>query len=50
MERKIEKCEEFLSVWKKMLYQREDGKIGKFDSQFDKGILVGYSRKRKSCK
>jgi hypothetical protein len=34
----------------KCYIKREDGMIGKFDSRLDKGILVGYSRKRKSYK
>jgi hypothetical protein len=35
---------------RKCYIKREDGRIEKFDSQVDKGILVGYSRKRKSHK
>jgi hypothetical protein len=34
----------------KCYIKREDGRIGKFDSRVDKGILVGYSSKRKSYK
>jgi hypothetical protein len=34
----------------KCYIKREDGRIGKFDSRVDKGILVGYSRKRKAYK
>jgi hypothetical protein len=34
----------------KCYIKREDNKIGKFDSRVDKGILVGYSRKRKAYK
>ena len=30
--------------------KRDDGKIGKFDSQVDEGIFVGYSSKRKAYK
>ena len=30
--------------------ERDDGKIGKFDSQIDEGIFVGYSSKRKAYK
>jgi hypothetical protein len=38
-------------VFKRKFYiKRENGKIGKFDSRVDKGILVGYSRKRKAYK
>jgi hypothetical protein len=32
----------------KCYIKREDGRIGKFDSRVDKGILVGYSRKMKA--
>jgi hypothetical protein len=32
---------------RKRYIKREDGKIGKFDSRVDKGILVGYSSTRK---
>jgi hypothetical protein len=35
---------------RKCYIKREDNKIGKFDSRVDKGILVGYSRKRKAYK
>jgi hypothetical protein len=34
----------------KCYIKREDGRIGKFDSGVDKGILVGYSSKRKAYK
>jgi hypothetical protein len=34
----------------KCYIKREDGKLGKFDSRVDKGILVGYSRKIKEYK
>ena len=50
MERKTNKCEALQSIHKKMLHQREDGRIGKFDSRVEKGILVGYSRKMKAYK
>jgi hypothetical protein len=30
--------------------KREDGRMGKFDSRVDKGILVGYSSTRKAYK
>jgi hypothetical protein len=33
---------------RKCYIKREYGKIGKFNSRVDKGILVGYSRKNKS--
>jgi hypothetical protein len=35
---------------RKCYIKREDGRIGKFDSRVDKGILIGYSRKRKAYK
>jgi hypothetical protein len=31
-----------------MLYQKEDGRMKKFDSCVDKGVLVGYSSTRKA--
>jgi hypothetical protein len=34
----------------KCYIKREDGKMGKFDSRVDKGVLVGYSSTRKSYK
>jgi hypothetical protein len=34
----------------KCYIKREDGKMGKFDSRVDKGILVGYSSTRKEYK
>jgi hypothetical protein len=34
----------------KCYIKREDGRIENFDSRVDKGILVGYSRKRKAYK
>jgi hypothetical protein len=34
----------------KCYIKREDGRIGKFDSRVDKGILIGYSSKRKAYK
>jgi hypothetical protein len=35
---------------RKCYIKREDGKMGKFDSHLDKGVLVGYSSTRKSYK
>jgi hypothetical protein len=35
---------------RKCYIKREDGRMGKFDSHVDKGILVGYSSTRKSYK
>jgi hypothetical protein len=34
----------------KCYIKREDGRMGKFDSRVDKGVLVGYSSTRKSYK
>ena len=34
----------------KCYIKREYGRLGKFDSRVDKGILVGYSRKNKEYK
>jgi hypothetical protein len=34
----------------KCYIKREDGRMGKFDSSVDKGVLVGYSSTIKSCK
>jgi hypothetical protein len=34
----------------KCYIKREDGRLGKFDSRVDKGILVGYSSTRKAYK
>jgi hypothetical protein len=33
---------------RKCYIKREDGRMGKFDSRVDKGILVGYSSTRKT--
>jgi hypothetical protein len=40
----------FIVFGSKCYIKREYGKIGKFDSRVDKGILVGYSSKRKAYK
>jgi hypothetical protein len=34
----------------KCYIKREDGRMGKFDSHVDKGVLVGYSSTRKAYK
>jgi hypothetical protein len=34
----------------KFYIKREDGRMGTFDSHVDKGVLVGYSSRRKSYK
>jgi hypothetical protein len=40
----------FIVFKNKCYIKREDGRIENFDSQVDKGILVGYSSKRKAYK
>jgi hypothetical protein len=35
---------------RKCYIKREDGRMGKFDSRVDKGVLAGYSSTRKSYK
>jgi hypothetical protein len=35
---------------RKCYIKREDGRMGKFDSRVDKGVLVGYSSRRKEYK
>jgi hypothetical protein len=40
----------FIVFGRKWYIKREDGRMGKFDSHVDKGILVGYSSTRKSYK
>ena len=40
----------FIVFGRKFYIKREDGRLGKFDSRVDKGILVGYSIKRKTYK
>jgi hypothetical protein len=40
----------FIVFGSKCYIKREDGRMGKFDSRVDKGILVGYSSTRKSYK
>ena len=40
----------FIVFGRKCYIKREDGKMGKFDSHVDKGILVGYSSIRKAYK
>jgi hypothetical protein len=35
---------------RKCYIEKEDGKMGKFDSCVDKGVLVGYSSARKAYK
>jgi hypothetical protein len=40
----------FIVFGRKCYIKREDGRMGKFDSCVDKGILVGYSSTRKSYK
>jgi hypothetical protein len=40
----------FIFFRRKCYIKREDGRMGKFDSHVDKGVLVGYSSTRKSYK
>jgi hypothetical protein len=40
----------FIVFGSKCYIKREDGRMGKFDSCVDKGILVGYSSIRKAYK
>jgi hypothetical protein len=44
------RLEKFRVFGSKCQIKREDGKMGNFDSRVDKGILVGYSSKRKAYK
>jgi hypothetical protein len=50
MERKTENVKNFKVFGSKFYIKREDGRLGKFESRVDKGILVGYSSKRKAYK
>ena len=50
MDWKSSKCTTIQKLWNQVLHQREDKKIGKFDSRVDEGIFVGYSSKRKAYK
>ena len=50
MERKTNKCEALQTIWKETLHQKRSGRMGKFDSHVDKGVLVGYSSTRKAYK
>ena len=50
MERKTNECESLQSFGSKCYIKREDGRMGKFDSRVDKGILIGYSSTRKAYK
>jgi hypothetical protein len=45
-----ENVKNFRIFGSKWYIKREDGRPGKFDSLVDKGILVGYSSKRKEYK
>jgi hypothetical protein len=40
----------FIVFGSKFYIKREDGRMGKFDSHVEKGILVGYSSTRKAYK
>jgi hypothetical protein len=43
----LENVNHFIVFGSKCYIKREDGRMGKFDSRVEKGILVGYSSKRK---
>jgi hypothetical protein len=45
-----ENVKHFRVFGRKCYIKREDGRMGKFDSRVDKGVLVGYSSTRKSYK
>ena len=47
MERNTSKVKHFRVFESKCYIKREDGRMGKFDSRVDKGVLVGYSSTRK---
>jgi hypothetical protein len=47
---RLENVKHFRVFGRKCHIKREDGKMGKFDSRVDKGVLVGYSSTRKSYK
>jgi hypothetical protein len=38
----------FREFGRKFYIKREDGRLGKFDSRVEKGLLVGYSSTRKA--
>jgi hypothetical protein len=44
------KVKHFIVFGSKCYIKREDGRMGKFDSRVDKGVLVGYSSTRKAYK
>jgi hypothetical protein len=45
-----ENLKHFRVFGRKCYIKREDGRMGKFDSRVDKGVLVGYSSTRKAYK
>jgi hypothetical protein len=47
---RLENVKQFKVFGSKSYIKREDGRLGKFESRIDKGLLVGYSRKRKVYK
>jgi hypothetical protein len=47
---RLENVNHFRVFGSKCCIKREDGRIGKFDSQVYKGIFFGYSSKSKACK
>jgi hypothetical protein len=40
----------FIVFGRKCYIKRADGRMGKFESRVEKGVLVGYSSTRKACK
>ena len=47
---RLENVKHFRVFGSKCYIKREDGRMGKFDSRVDKGVLVGYSSTKKSYK
>jgi hypothetical protein len=47
---RLENMKHFRFFGRKCDIKREDGRMGKFDSRLDKGVLVGYSSTRKEYK
>jgi hypothetical protein len=44
----LENVKHFIVFGSKYYIKREDGRMGKFDSRVDKGLVVGYSSTRKA--
>jgi hypothetical protein len=47
---KSKNVKHFIVFGRKCYIKREDGRLRKFDSRVDKGVLVGYSSTRKAYK